>query len=190
MALSQNIAQRRKALKLSQEYVASQLGVSRQAVSKWESGQTEPTAKNLVELARLFGMTVSELVEPEICAATAPVTPKTDWKLGFSRFAVIGYSGSVVMSIIETNDPGYFVFASMLILFFAIWMAVNIHFLPRQIRLKTALWELAYCITVYCIAAFLEPVIRNVYASVLIAVCCVVYMRYIRFPEHTETGAA
>ena len=190
MSLSQNISQRRKALKLSQEYVASQLGVSRQAVSKWESGQTEPTAKNLVELARLFDMTVSELVEPEVCAAAASDTPKKNLKLGFSRFAVNGYTCSVIMSTIETNDPGYFIFTSMLILFFAVWMAVNIQLLPRQIRLKTALWELAYCITVYCIAAFLEPLIRNVYASVLIAVCCVVYMRYIRFPEETKTGAA
>ncbi|MBO5283092.1 MAG: helix-turn-helix transcriptional regulator, partial [Lachnospiraceae bacterium] len=37
MSLGQSIAARRKELKLSQEYIAEQLGVSRQAVSKWEN---------------------------------------------------------------------------------------------------------------------------------------------------------
>ena len=41
MALGENIKSRREALKLSQEYIAEQLGVSRQAVSKWETGQSE-----------------------------------------------------------------------------------------------------------------------------------------------------
>ena len=65
MSLSKNIKIKRKELKLSQEYIAEQLGVSRQAVSKWETGQSEPTAKNLRELADLFGISLSELVEPE-----------------------------------------------------------------------------------------------------------------------------
>lgn len=65
MALSENIKFKRQSLKLSQEYVAEQLGVSRQAVSKWESGQSEPTAKNLAELAALFGIGLSELISPE-----------------------------------------------------------------------------------------------------------------------------
>ena len=62
MGLSQNIKNTRQSLKLSQGYVADQLGVSRQAVSKWESGQTEPTAENLAELAALFEVSIAELV--------------------------------------------------------------------------------------------------------------------------------
>ena len=53
MSLGENIKAKRNELKLSQEYVAEQLGVSRQAVSKWETDQSEPTAKNLTELAGL-----------------------------------------------------------------------------------------------------------------------------------------
>ena len=45
MSLGENIKTKRSELKLSQEYVAEQLGVSRQAVSKWETDQSEPTAK-------------------------------------------------------------------------------------------------------------------------------------------------
>lgn len=38
-------------MKYSQEYVAKKCGVSRQAVSKWETNQSEPSMKNLIELA-------------------------------------------------------------------------------------------------------------------------------------------
>lgn len=65
MALNENIRARRMQLKLSQEYVADQLGISRQAVAKWESGKSTPTAANLAGLAALFEMNISELVEPE-----------------------------------------------------------------------------------------------------------------------------
>lgn len=65
MTLGENIKSNRLRLKLSQNYVAEKLDVSRQAVSKWETNQSEPTAKNLVELSSLFGITLSELVEPE-----------------------------------------------------------------------------------------------------------------------------
>ena len=64
MALHENIRARRTQLKLSQEYVAEKLGVSRQAVAKWEAGKSEPTAANLARLAALFEMNVSELAAP------------------------------------------------------------------------------------------------------------------------------
>ena len=53
MSLGENIKTKRNELKLSQEYVAEQLGVSRQAVSKWETDQSQPKAKNLTELATI-----------------------------------------------------------------------------------------------------------------------------------------
>lgn len=65
MALSENIKARRTQLKMSQEYVADQLGISRQAVAKWEAGSSEPTAANLAGLASLFEMSISELVDPQ-----------------------------------------------------------------------------------------------------------------------------
>lgn len=65
MALNENIKKRRMQLKMSQEYVAARLGISRQAVAKWESGQSEPTAANLAALADLFELSVSALVAPQ-----------------------------------------------------------------------------------------------------------------------------
>ena len=65
MTLGERIRNRREKLKLSQGYVAEQIGVSRQAVSKWETGQSEPTADNLVRLAELFEISLAELVGAE-----------------------------------------------------------------------------------------------------------------------------
>lgn len=181
MSIGQNIASRRKARKLSQEYIANQLGVSRQAVSKWETGQTEPTARNLVELARLFDISVSELVESR---NNAP--PKRNWKLGLQRFAIVAYSASCMLYMAETNDRFFPVFVTFLILASAIWMAINILLLPVRIRTKTALRELCYCILIWCIVTFIEPIIRNVLASILIIICCIVYVGHIRFREENQ----
>jgi len=63
--LGSNISHKRKALKLSQEYVAEQLGVSRQAVSKWETNLSEPSTDNLIKLADLFDCDIKELISPE-----------------------------------------------------------------------------------------------------------------------------
>lgn len=65
MSLGSNISDKRKSLKLSQEYVAEQLGTSRQAISKWETNQSEPSTNNLIKLAELFDSDIKELVSPE-----------------------------------------------------------------------------------------------------------------------------
>ena len=46
----------------TQEYVAESLGVSRQAVSKWENGTSDPSTANLMALAKLYGLSVDELL--------------------------------------------------------------------------------------------------------------------------------
>ena len=48
---------------MTQEFVAEALGVSRQAVSKWESGQSDPSTTNLLALAKLFGERPEELLQ-------------------------------------------------------------------------------------------------------------------------------
>lgn len=48
--------------KMTQEFVAESLGVSRQAVSKWENGTSDPSTSNLIALAKLYGVTVEELL--------------------------------------------------------------------------------------------------------------------------------
>lgn len=61
--IGKGIAQRRKALGLSQEEMAKQIGVTRQAVSKWESGAAMPSVDNMIELSRVLGVSVDELLQ-------------------------------------------------------------------------------------------------------------------------------
>lgn len=49
--------------KMTQEFVAEHLGVSRQAVSKWEIGASDPNTSNLIAIAKLFGTTPEELLQ-------------------------------------------------------------------------------------------------------------------------------
>ena len=48
---------------MTQEFVAQALGISRQAVSKWENGTSEPTTTNLIALAKLFGVAPEDLLQ-------------------------------------------------------------------------------------------------------------------------------
>lgn len=48
--------------KMTQEFVAESLGVSRQAVSKWENGTSDPSTSNLLALAKLYGVSVDEIL--------------------------------------------------------------------------------------------------------------------------------
>lgn len=62
MKLNEKILYYRKAAKLSQEELAARVGVSRQAVSKWELGDATPEVDKLLALARAFGVTTDELL--------------------------------------------------------------------------------------------------------------------------------
>ena len=62
MELKERIALARKQAGLSQEQLGEKLGVSRQAVSKWESGQSNPDVAYLAEMCRLFGVSADWLL--------------------------------------------------------------------------------------------------------------------------------
>lgn len=62
-SLGEVLKRRRTECKMTQEFVAEALGVSRQAVSKWESGQSDPSTTNLLALAKLFGVRPEELLQ-------------------------------------------------------------------------------------------------------------------------------
>ena len=61
--LGETIKECRTKCKMTQEFVAESLGVSRQAVSKWESGSSDPSTSNLIALAKLFNVSVEELLQ-------------------------------------------------------------------------------------------------------------------------------
>ena len=87
MTLSEKIAYCRKKAGLSQEELAAQVGVSRQAVSKWELGDAVPEVGKLLALAKAFGVTTDWLLSeedpeepsPDPAAEDAPPLAEHTW---------------------------------------------------------------------------------------------------------------
>ena len=65
MTLGQRIQSHRAALGLSQEALGEKLGVTRQAVHKWEADGAVPDTDKLITLSKLFGITLNELLQVE-----------------------------------------------------------------------------------------------------------------------------
>lgn len=73
MPLSEKIAALRKRAGLSQEQLSEALGVSRQAVSKWESGGAMPELDKIVQLSRVLGVSTDALLLDELdCFSSIP----------------------------------------------------------------------------------------------------------------------
>lgn len=74
--ISQNLSYLRKIHGFSQEALAEKVGVSRQAIAKWEAGETVPDLENCIALAELYGVTVDDLIRYEPDVAGIPIAPK------------------------------------------------------------------------------------------------------------------
>ena len=61
-SLGETLKVHRQSCGMTQEFVAEAVGVSRQAVSKWESGTSDPSTSNLMALAKLYGVPAAELL--------------------------------------------------------------------------------------------------------------------------------
>ena len=61
-SLGEILKEERLRCQMTQEFVAESLGVSRQAVSKWESGASDPSTSNLLALAKLYGVSAEDLL--------------------------------------------------------------------------------------------------------------------------------
>ncbi len=62
-SLGEALKAHRTRCKMTQEFVAETIGVSRQAVSKWETGISDPSTSNLFALAKLYGISAEELLK-------------------------------------------------------------------------------------------------------------------------------
>lgn len=78
MNLGDRILTLRKSVGLSQEQLAEVVGVSRQAISKWETGQTVPDLDNLIQLALAFSVSTDELLGIEAKEESGPECKAAD----------------------------------------------------------------------------------------------------------------
>ena len=75
MTLGERIYQLRTQAGLSQEALAEKTGVSRQSVSKWETDASTPELEKLIQLSKIFGITLDSLVQDEPQEPERPVPP-------------------------------------------------------------------------------------------------------------------
>ena len=92
----ENLSTLRKKHGFTQEQVAEKVGVSRQAVAKWESGDTVPDIMNCVSLARLYGVSLDDLVNYEESQNLLPIGPKGKYIFGI---VTIGEKGQIVIPV-------------------------------------------------------------------------------------------
>ena len=107
MTLGQRISRYRKELGISQEALGERLGVSRQAVSKWETDAAAPDMTNLMALAREFGVSVAELTEtPEPRESPAAPSLRRGWwvMLGIFEAVTLVLLGVVIDWCVHADD--------------------------------------------------------------------------------------
>lgn len=113
MIFSEKLQIIRKSHGLTQEELAEQLQVSRQAVAKWESGQSYPDIMNLIQLSERFHVTVDYLVKDEECSISLSSKDSTkresliEFLLEAKKNTYAGKSNSCASSRPASHDYRY-----------------------------------------------------------------------------------
>ena len=92
--LSENLITLRKINQYSQEYVAGQIGVSRQALAKWENGDSVPDVDKCRNLAKLYQVSLDDLVNYSEEKEGIPIPPKGKYIFGA---VTVGEKGQIVI---------------------------------------------------------------------------------------------
>ena len=94
MSFGNHLFHARKSKGLSQEAAAEKLGVSRQTISKWETGETLPDIRQAKRLSILYGLSLDELIsfdlgireiQDVIDRTSQEVSDKIDWTKAWSK---------------------------------------------------------------------------------------------------------
>ena len=92
--LGENLITLRKINQYSQEYVAGQIGVSRQALAKWENGDSVPDVDKCRNLAKLYQVSLDDLVNYSEEKEGIPIPPKGKYIFGA---VTVGEKGQIVI---------------------------------------------------------------------------------------------
>lgn len=93
---------------LSQEELANMVGVSRQAMSKWESNQTQPELDKLILLSGIFDVTVDSMIKDDVPVKAAPAPVVQEIRPIYAAWSVQGpptYTPPIYPSAIENASP-------------------------------------------------------------------------------------
>lgn len=92
--LGENLLYLRKLAGVSQEEIAGRIGVSRQALAKWETGETVPDIEKCLKLAQLYNVSLDDLVNYSQAHSGLPIPPKGKHFFGA---VTVGEKGQIVI---------------------------------------------------------------------------------------------
>lgn len=136
--LAKNLSQLRRAAGLSQEKAAEAVGVTRQALAKWEAGETTPDVLYSDKLAELYGVSLDDLLHYEQKPGSVPPPPRGKYVFGVVQMGergqivipkrareLFGLERGTTLVVLGDTNPG----------------TAGIALVPAQ--MLTALWDLA-----------------------------------------------
>ena len=117
---------------MNQEQLAERLHVTRQAVSNWETGKTQPDIETLTQLAECFGVSVEQLIYgKEYSKETGEIKKTWNWgnshlSLSFypERFLMFGVVLSTVISYVNWHSIGWAILHGLLNWFYVVYFII------------------------------------------------------------------
>ena len=149
MEFGEKLQMLRKARGWSQEELAQQINVSRQALSKWESGASIADTENVIALSRLFGVSTDYLLLCESEAASAPAAGSAPTKE--SKWPVPRIAWLVILLVAVVGLIAMHILASVR---YASGLLLSVMFLANRFQL----WWLLILLWVMLAAGFLGTV--------------------------------
>ena len=169
--------------------LAETMGVSRQAVTKWEAGQSAPSSEKLIGLAKLFQISLDDLIGNEMAPSQAPQGKQPNpilrtnlTRLAITLHAAFGYATaqhlwSRVKVYHSYSDMAPVIFSAVMLLLCSIWMASNHRFEPDlKQRKKNTRIELLYCLIQLGIAYLIIYAGIGLVGAILMLVTAFVYI--------------
>lgn len=129
--IGEKIKNKRKELNLTQEYLADELKISRQAVSKWEKGLSEPSMDNLIKLSEIFGVDMEYFKKDNADMKDQSPASKIFWDLLYAAigltFFFIYYFG--IMEGALSKDPKQMPFSIL-----TVFLAISVIAFPQAVK--------------------------------------------------------
>lgn len=129
--IGEKIKNKRKELNFTQEYLAKELNISRQAVSKWEKGLSEPSMDNLVKLSEIFGVDIDYFKKDNEIEEDKSLGSRIFWDILYAAIGIVFYF-IYYFGIVEgalNKDP-----KQMPFLILTIFLAISVIAFPQAVK--------------------------------------------------------
>ena len=128
--IGKNIKKYRDERGITQEQLAEQMNVTRQAVSNWENAKTQPDLDTLFRLSQIFGISVEEMIygekreeAPKVINITKKTVHKVENKVG--KGLSFGAALAMVISYVKWHSVGWVIVHGLMSWFYVIYFALR-----------------------------------------------------------------